>query len=124
MVYKAASEVEATSALDALVEKWGKQYPLAINPWVNHWDKVSTYFKYTADLRRLIYTTNAVEALHRQFRKVTKNRAAMPNDSSLVKILFLASRDIQKKWTTILSNWSLIISQLHVTFGDRIMVIK
>ena len=107
-----------------LVEKWGKQYPLAVNPWVNHWDKVSTYFKYPADLRRLVYTTNAVEALHRQFRKVTKNRAVMPNDNSLVKILFLASRDIQKKWTMILSNWSLIISQLHVTFGDRIMVIK
>lgn len=122
LVYQAASESEATTALDALVEKWGRVYPLAVNPWVNHWDKISTYFKYPADLRRMIYTTNAVESLHRQFRKVTKNRAVMPNDNALLKLLFLASRDIQKKWTMPVQNWSTTISQLHVIFGDRIMV--
>lgn len=121
LVYQAMSEAEASSALEKLIEKWGKTYPLAVNPWVNNWDKVSVYFKYPSELRRMIYTTNAVEALHRQFRKVTKNRAIMPNDNALLKLLFLASRDIQKKWTMPLQNWSLIISQLHLIFGDRIM---
>lgn len=121
LVYQAKSESEASNALELLIEKWGKIYPLAINPWINNWDQVSVYFKYPEELRRIIYTTNAVEGLHRQFRKVTKNRAIMPNDTALLKLLFLASRDIQKKWTMPVQNWSKIISQFHIIFGDRIM---
>ena len=80
-VYQAASLEAASNALDRLDAKWGKIYPLAVNPWINHWGNVSSYFKYPPELRRIIYTTNAVEALHRQFRKVTKNRSVLPNDS-------------------------------------------
>lgn len=122
LIYQAATETDAAIALDDLVEKWGKTHPLAVNPWVNHWEKISVYFKYPAELRRLIYTTNPVEAVHRQFRKVTKNRSIMPHDGALLKMLFLASRDIRKKWTMPLSGWTSIISQLHIIFGDRIMV--
>jgi transposase-like protein len=120
-VYQAESESIAKMALDDLYEKWGEIYPLAINPWINRWDQVVHYFQYPPELRRMIYTTNAVEALHRQFRKVTKNRAVMPNDDALLKLLFLAGRDIQKKWTMSVPNWSLIITQLRIIFKERIM---
>ena len=98
LVYTAASESEARYYLGLLEQKWGTKYPLAVKPWVEQWAHVSTYFKYPAELRRLIYTTNAVEALHRQFRKVSKNRTVLATDESLFKLLFLAARDIQKKW--------------------------
>lgn len=121
-VYQAASEQDAVLNLDELKFKWGSKYPLAVNPWVNNWEKVSAYFKYPAVLRRIIYTTNAVEGLHRQFRKVTKTRAVLPNDGALLKILFLAGKDIQKKWTMPVPNWSEIISQLNIFFEGRIMI--
>lgn len=120
-VYQAASLDAAYNELGRLDTKWGKIYPLAVNPWINHWENVSSYFKYPPELRRIIYTTNAVEALHRQFRKVTKNRSVLPNDNALLKLLYLAARDIQKKWTMIVPNWSLIASQLHIHFEGRFM---
>lgn len=123
-VYKAPAEEKASFELDKLIEKWGKKYPLAVNPWKNHWQHVSTYFKYSDDIRRIIYTTNAVEGLHRQLRKVTKNRSLFPNDESLLKILFLAIRDVEKKWSSPLQNWSLTISQLSVMFEGRVILEK
>jgi len=120
-VYQATSKKVAEEALKQLTEKWGKRYPLAVNPWINNWNDLSTYFKYPPELRRIIYTTNAVEGLHRQFRKVTKNRAVMANDDALLKLLFLAARNIQKNWTSVIPNWSLIISQLHIFFKERVM---
>jgi len=71
--------------LDKLIAKWGQKYPLAVNPWKNHWNHVSTFFKYPEHIRKLIYTTNALEGLHRQLRKVTKNRTLFPNDEALTK---------------------------------------
>jgi transposase-like protein len=121
-VYQAASLEAATYALDQLDLKWGKIYPLAVNPWITHWGNVSSYFKYPPELRRIIYTTNAVEALHRQFRKVTKNRSVLPNDNALLKLLYLAARDIQKKWTVVTRDWGIIASQLHIHFEGRFMV--
>jgi putative transposase len=123
-VYKATAEENARFELDKLIEKWGKKYPLAVNPWKNHWQHVSTYFKYSDDIRRIIYTTNAVEGLHRQLRKVTKNRSLFPNDEALMKILFLAIRDVEKKWTSPLQNWSLTISQLSGMFEGRVILEK
>jgi len=118
-VYRAPSLTEAVEALNDLQIKWDKIYPLAVAPWIRHWENVSAFFKYAPELRKIMYTTNAVEGLHRQFRKVTKNRSVMPTDAALFKILYLAGMDIQKKWTVIAPNWSLIISQLHVHFGER-----
>ena len=98
-VYTAVSESEARYSLGLLEQKWGSKYSLAVKPWGDQWAHVSAYFKYPAELRRLIYTTNAVEALHRQFRKVSKNRTILATDESLFKLLFFAARDIQKKWS-------------------------
>lgn len=119
-VYKAPSEESALKELDKLSERWGQKYPLALNPWKNNWINISTYFKFSEPIRKIIYTTNALEGLHRQLRKVTKNRSLFPNDEALKKILFLAIQDIQKKWTTPLHNWALTISQLAIIFGGRI----
>ena len=121
-IYQAFSEEEATFALDALQEKWGNTYKFAVKPWVDNWEHVSAFFKYPAELRKMIYTTNAVEAVHRQFRKVTKTRSVLTNDESLFKILYLASEDISSKWKHVVRDWPVIIAQLHIIFKDRLMV--
>ena len=119
-VYAAPSEEDALAHLNELEEKWGKRYPLVIRSWRENWVKLSTYFKYPPEIRKIIYTTNAVEALHRQFRKVTKSKSLFPNDEALTKILYLAYRDIAKKWTTALQNWAFVVSQLSIFFKERL----
>ena len=118
-VYKAPSEDKAAYELDKLIAKWGQKYPLAVNPCKNHWSNVSTFFKYPEHIRKIIYTTNALEGLHRQLRTVTKNRSVFPNDEALTKILYLAIQDVMKKWTMPLANWALTISQLAVMYEGR-----
>lgn len=119
-VYGAPSEEIAHQNLRKIEAKWGDKYPLAIKPWFSHWENVKTFFFYPEAIRRMIYTTNAVESLHRQFRKVTKNRAIFPTDEALLKMLFLAARDVSKKWTMPLREWKAVISYLSIAFGDRI----
>ena len=119
-VYKAATLELAEENLKALDEKWGKKYPVVISSWQNNWHKLSTFFKYTESIRKLIYTTNAIEGFHRQVRKVTKNKTAFTSDMALLKLIYLAQRNISKKWTQPLQNWSLAISQLSIIFGNRL----
>lgn len=119
-VYKAPTEEAGLLELDKLEEKWGAKYPYPINSWRKNWDNLAVFFKYPDEIRRIIYTTNAVENLHRQFRKVTKNRALFPNDESLTKMLYLAYRDIAKKWTLPIRNWSFVFSQLSIKFDERL----
>jgi putative transposase len=95
-IYTADSLPQAEYALSVLQNKWQKSHQLAVKPWIDNWLHVSSFFKYPPELRTLIYTTNAVEALHRQFRKVTKNRSILANDDALFKLLYLAIRNIQK----------------------------
>jgi putative transposase len=97
LVYTAQTEEQALFGRDQLDVKWGDRYPLAVKPWIAHWDDLAGFFKYPDKLRKIIYTTNAIENLHRRFRKVTKNRSVFTNDRSLFKMLFLAARDITKK---------------------------
>jgi transposase-like protein len=120
LVYKAMNEESARENLDALDEKWGKKYPVVINSWRNNWHKLSTYFKYTEHIRKLIYTTNAIEGFHRQVRKVTKNKTAFTSDMALLKLIYLAQRNISKTWTQPLQNWGLTVSQLSIIFGERL----
>lgn len=120
LVYKADTKELAETNLDALDEKWGKKYPIVINSWRNNWHKLSTFFKYTSDIRKVIYTTNTIEGFHRQVRKVTKNKTAFTSDMALLKLIYLAQRNISKKWTSPLQNWSLAVSQLSIIFGDRL----
>ena len=120
LVYKATGLDVAEDNLKALGEKWGKKYPVVIASWNNNWHKLSTFFKYSESIRKLIYTTNAIEGFHRQVRKVTKNKTAFPSDMALMKLIYLAQRNISKKWTSQLQNWSLTISQLSIIFGNRL----
>jgi transposase-like protein len=120
LVYKADTKELAETNLDALDVKWGKKYPIVINSWRNNWHKLSTFFKYTSDIRKVLYTTNAIEGFHRQVRKVSKNKTAFTSDMALLKLIYLAQRNISKKWTSPLQNWSLAVSQLSIIFGDRL----
>lgn len=119
-VYRATTKESAEQQLDALDKTWGKKYPLVINSWRNNWPKLSTYFKYDPAIRRLIYTTNTIEGFHRQVRKVTKTKGAFPSDMALLKLIYLAYRNIRKKWTAPLQNWGVTVSQLSIWFEGRL----
>jgi putative transposase len=121
-VYKAATKELAELNLADFADKWGKKYPVVIKSWQDNWHKLSTYFKYTEDIRRIIYTTNTIEGFHRQVRKVTKNKGVFPNDDALLKLVYLAYRNISKKWTQPLQNWSLTVSQLSIHFEGRLIL--
>jgi len=119
-VYQAVSKDEAEHQLELLQEKWGKKYPVVIESWRRNWGKLSTYFQYSEAIRKLIYTTNTIEGFHRQVRKVTKTKGAFTSDMALLKLIYLATQNIQKKWTQPLQNWSLTVSQLSIIFVDRL----
>lgn len=121
-IYKAVNKEQAEMHLIDLEEKWGKKYPVVIKSWNTNWEKLSTYFQYDEQIRRLIYTTNPVEGFHRQVRKVTKTKGAFPNDMALLKLIYLATENIAKKWTQPLHNWSLTVQQLYIKFGDRVKI--
>lgn len=119
-VYQAFTKEEAENELDKLEEKWGKKYPIVFQSWRNKWDNLSLYFQYPEDIRRVIYTTNIIESVHRQFRTLTKTKGAFPNDDSLLKLLFMGIQNAQKKWTMPIRNWSLTLSQLSIYFEGRL----
>ncbi len=119
-VYQAFTKEEAESELDKLEEKWGKKYPIIFESWRNKWDNLSNYFKYAEPIRKVIYTTNIIESVHRQFRTLTKTKGAFPNDNSLLKLLFSGIQNAEKKWTMPIRNWSLTISQLNIHFKERL----
>lgn len=119
-IYKASTEENAYQNLEKLRAKWDSKYTLAVRPWLTHWDNLKTFFIFPEQIRRLIYTTNPVESVHRQLRKVTKNKGVFPTDESLVKMLFLAIRDVSKKWTMPIHGWKTIISHLSIAYGDRL----
>jgi transposase-like protein len=119
-VYRAVSKEAAEVELDKLEEKWGDKYPIVINSWRGKWENLSVYFKYPEDIRRVIYTTNTIESVHRQFRKLTKTKGAFPNENSLLKLLYLGIQNASKKWTMPIWNWSLTLSQLAIFFEGRL----
>jgi len=119
-VYRADTKELAEMELENLAGKWGAKYPIVITSWQNNWEKLTTYFQYTAPIRKLIYTTNAVEGYHRQIRKVTKTKGAFTSDMALLKLVYLATKNIEKKWTSPLQNWGLTVQQLAIRFGDRL----
>jgi len=119
-VYKAATLNAAESALDDLEAKWGDKYPLVIKSWRSKWPTLSTYFKYPQDVRTAIYTTNAVEAVHRQFRKLTKTKGGFANENSLLKLLYAGILKVSERWSHPVQNWSLTLSQLAIHFEGRL----
>lgn len=114
MVYQATTEEQALNQLSVFKDNWGKLYPTAIKSWEENWDILSTYFDYPVEIRKVIYTTNAIEGLNRQFRKVTKTKTMFPNEDSLRKMLYLAIQNLTSKWTMRYRNWDLISSQLEL----------
>jgi transposase-like protein len=119
-VYRATSKDAAEQALDELEDRWGDLYPIVIKSWRTKWDSLSAYFKYPPDIRRIIYTTNSIEAVHRQFRKLTKTKGGFPNEDSLLKLLYLGVQNASKKWTMPIHGWNITLSQLAIFFEGRL----
>lgn len=119
-VYQAPTEEIALQELEFLDNKWGTKYPSSISSWRNNWSTLATYFKYPAEIRRIIYTTNSMENFNRQLRKVTKAKTIFPTDDALFKMLYLAMTDITKKWVGKPWDWGQILEQLYIYFEGRI----
>ncbi|QCX33447.1 IS256 family transposase [Caloramator sp. E03] len=119
-VYNALNEEVAKEKLKEVEQKWGSQYPYAIKSWENNWDVISPFFKFPDEIRKIMYTTNIIESLHRQFRKVTKTKTIFPTDLSLEKMLYLSVKNIDKKWTQRYRNWDMVINQLMIIYPGRI----
>jgi len=115
-VYKADTKEAAQNALQAFEEKWGEKYPFSIKSWKDNWESLTTYFAYPKEIRTLIYTTNPIESLNRQLKKVTKNRGVFPNDMALMKLAYLAINNISKKWKLRLRDWDKILAVLMIEF--------
>lgn len=120
--YKAPTEELALEALDELESAWGGKYPASIKSWRDHWDELATMFKYPEQIRRIIYTTNAIENFNRQLRKVTKTKSAFVSDDALLKQLYLVTMQVTDKWTMPIKDWGSILMQLMIFFGDRVNV--
>lgn len=119
-VYKAVTLSAAEAALDDLEAKWGDKYPIVIKSWRSKWFTLSTYFKYPDYVRTAIYTTNAVEAVHRQFRKLTKTKGGFANENSLLKLLYAGMLKASERWSHPVQNWNLTLSQLTIHFEGRL----
>jgi putative transposase len=117
-IYKAINEEVALENLLSLKDKWSNKYPNAVKSWEDNWDNLSTFFAFPDNIRRIIYTTNVIESLNSQFRKVTKTKLIFPNDDSLLKMLYLAVERVANKWTRNYPNWDLVINQLNIVFSD------
>ncbi|MDH3493139.1 MAG: IS256 family transposase [Acidobacteriota bacterium] len=120
LVYRAVSKEAAETALDDLEAVWGEKYQIVVNSWRRKWDNLSVYFRYPEPIRKVIYTTNSIEAVHRQFRKLTKTKGGFPNDNSLLKLLYLGIKNAEKKWTMPIRNWQQTLSQLSIFFAGRL----
>ncbi|KZE41150.1 transposase [Brevibacillus parabrevis] len=119
-IYKAPTEQAALEELEQFEQTWGSKYPLMVRSWRNNWDEIATFFRYPPEIRKLIYTTNVIESYHRQLRKVTKGKAMFPTDDALLKMLYLVTMDVLRKWTGRVQNWGQILLQLSVFFEDRV----
>lgn len=118
-IYTAPTVEAAAAALDRFEQLWGERYPMSASAWRNHWDDLTTFFQYPVELRRMIYTTNAIESLHSQMRKNISNRKVFPNDDAVFKILFLNIRNFTNRWTK-RQGWDTVMNQLMIIFGDRL----
>jgi len=119
-VYTSPSEGAALGELDAFEGEWGKKYPYVVESWRRNWAEIATFFAYPPEIRKIIYTTNVIESYHRQLRKVTKGKSIFPTDDALLKMLYLVTQDVTRKWTMRLLNWGQILAQLAVSFPDRV----
>ena len=120
LVYKANSMEVALHQLDQMEKKWGKKYPVVFKSWRHNWERLTQYFKYPEVIRKLIYTTNTVEGYHRMVRKVTKSKGAFTSEMAMLKLVYLATLNFQKRWKNSIFNWPTILNHLTIYFEDRI----
>lgn len=121
-VYKAATREEAEVNLLRLGEVWGDRYAIAVRSWENNWDELAAFFAFPSEIRRVIYTTNAIEGYNRQLRKVIKTKGSFPSAEAAAKLLYLAQRNVTKKWTKPIMNWAKILNQLAIRFEGRLPI--
>ena len=119
-IYKAPSLEIAEDALKILEDKWGDKYAHVVKSWQTNWPELSAYFKYPAEIRKIIYTTNVIESFHSQLRKITKSKRVFPSDMALMKLLYLVQENVTKKWTAPMYHWGEVLSQLSIIFGNRL----
>ena len=119
-VYKTTTEELALAQLDNLKEKWGSNYGMVIDSWYNNWNNLDTFFKFSPQIRKLIYTTNVLEGFNRQVRKFTKVRTIFPTDESLNKCVYLATMEIMEKWTQPIHNWGTTLAELSLYFEEQL----
>ena len=119
-IYQSATEEEALLALDEFAERWDEKYPQISKSWRNHWENLNTLFNYPPDIRKAIYTTNAIESLNSVIRKATKKRKLFPTDDSAKKVIYLAIREASKKWTMPIRNWKPALNRFIIEFEDRL----
>jgi putative transposase len=121
-IYTAVTEDEALYSLELFAEKWDARYPIVAKSWRANWSKITPMFRFPQEIRRAVYTTNVIESLNYSLRKITKTRAAFPNEEAALKLLWLGLRNIEKKWTMPIQNWSLAMNQMAIIFGGRMPV--
>ena len=119
-IYQANTEMEARDNLENVKDKWKNIYPTSLRVWEDNWEAVCTLFNYSKDLRKVMYTTNAIESLNRSYRKYTKTKGVFPNDVSLMKCLYLATQNIESKWTVRYGNWDMIYAELDILYPERL----
>jgi len=119
LVYAAATESEAEQALVDFAERWDKQYPTISKSWLNHWQRVIPFFAFPADIRKAIYTTNAIESMNMTLRKVLRNHRSFPSDESVMKVIYLAIQNISKKWTMPIRDWKAALNRFAIEFDGR-----
>ena len=120
-IYKAVNEEQGYERLLEFEQKWGKKYPLSCKSWLDNWLNLSAFFEYDQAIRKIIYTTNPIEGVHRQIRKITKTKGAFSSDQALLKLMYLVIKNISAKWTMPIHNWGMAFSQLYIKFGDRVL---
>jgi transposase-like protein len=119
-IYRSTTEEEALLELDKFSDQWGEKYPQIIRSWRSHWHNLNTLFSYPEDIRRAIYTTNAIESLNSVVRKAVKKRKLFPTDDSAMKVIYLAVQAASKKWTMPIRNWKLALNRFMIEFEDRL----
>jgi len=122
LVYGAINKEAAYDALQEFEKKWGSKYGYAIKSWKDNWEELTAYFNYPMEIRKIIYTTNAIESLNSSIRKYTKTKTVFPDDQSAMKAVYLAINNIQQKWTMPIRSWGIIINQFIIKFGDRCQI--
>jgi len=122
LIYTAPSEDAARAALTAFGNQWGTQYSAIVPSWENNWDRLTPFFDYPPEIRKVVYTTNAIESLNYSLRKVIKGRGAFPHDEAIRKLLYLGLRNVAKKWTMPVRDWKAALNQFIILYGDRVPV--